>query len=146
MLVALDSNIIVYMLDPVYPEHVYCQYVSKLSKDFILCINPTVVHEAYHTLVYGQKWTRKDARRKLEALIKHPYTLFYNQTRRITLEALRIAEKYGLGGRDSLIITNYLLNNVRTMHTHDEEIKGIGEVEWRRWKIKFEDPIPANTK
>ena len=140
---ALDTNILVYMLDPAYPEHKYCNFITKLSEDFILCLNPTVVHEAYHTLVYGQKWVREDARRKLEALIKHPYTKFFNQTKRICMEALKIAESYDLGGRDSLIIANYLLNGIEGMFTHDEEIKGIGEVRWRRGRIRFIDPVPA---
>ena len=142
MLTGLDTNILVYMLDPIYPEHKYCNFIEKLSPNFTLCINPTVIHEAYHTLVYSQKWVREDARKKLEALINHPYTKFYNQTKKVSIEALKIAEKYKLGGRDSLIIANYLTNRVATMYTHDIEIYKLKAVEWRNWKIEFQDPIP----
>ena len=73
--------------------------------------------------------------------------MFYNQTRRITLEALRIAEKYGLGGRDSLIITNYLLNNVRTMHTHNEDKRDRrGGMEEMEDKIRRPNPSKHEIK
>ncbi len=106
-------------------------------------INPTVLHETYHTLVFGQKWASSEARLRLHSLIQHPYFEFYNQTRRISQMALDLASHYSLGGRDSLIIANLMANDVPVLLTHDDEILKLKRIVWRRSAIKFEDPVRA---
>jgi predicted nucleic acid-binding protein len=99
------------------------------------------VHEAYHTLVYSHGWNREDARRTLSSLIRHPFVEFLNQTRSISLTALSLAEKYDLGGRDSLILANYLVNRIPMVYTHDSELLDLGELEWRNRRMKLTDPM-----
>ena len=51
----LDTNIVCYMLDPSFPEHTAAGRVLRsLSSQSTGAINPTVLHESYHTLVYAQ--------------------------------------------------------------------------------------------
>jgi hypothetical protein len=50
----------------------------SLSPKRTVAINPTVIHEAYHTLVYGQKFTRAEASSRLGLVLKHPYIIFLN--------------------------------------------------------------------
>lgn len=142
MIIGLDTNILCYALDSAYPEHEEVrEMLLKLSPDNRIAINPTVLHETYHTLVFGQKWVSSEARRRLQMLLRHPYIKFLNQTKRICVIGLNLADKYGLGGRDALIISNFISNKVPVMYTHDEEILSLGEVRWREWTLRFIDPI-----
>jgi hypothetical protein len=63
-----------------------------------------------------------DAVEKLTEFIKDDRTRFLNQTRLVSSFALALAERYNLGGRDSLIIGCYLYYGVSRIFTHDEEI------------------------
>ncbi|KPV63596.1 MAG: hypothetical protein AOA66_0728 [Candidatus Bathyarchaeota archaeon BA2] len=54
--VGLDTNILCYCLDPAFPEHGKLKdLLLNLSSDNRVAINPTILHETYHTLVFGQK-------------------------------------------------------------------------------------------
>ncbi len=138
----LDTNIVCYLLDPDSPEHAGAVPVlQSLSAQSTAAINPTVVHEAYHTLVYSHDWNREDARRTLGGLIRHPFIEFLNQNKSISLTALGLAERYELGGRDSLILANYMVNRIPIVYTHDSELLDIGVLEWRNHRMKLTDPL-----
>jgi len=142
MPVGLDSNIVCYMLDLKYPEHEKVgDLLRSLSPRFVCAVNPTVVHESYHALVYGQTWTRQEARRRLGMLLRLPFMVFFNQTKSTTVLAMSLAERYVLGGRDSLILANFLANKVLEVYTHDSELLRVGEVEWRGQTIRMVDPV-----
>jgi predicted nucleic acid-binding protein len=138
-LTGLDSNILVYALDPLLPEHEWAKR-AVLGLDS-WCVNPTVIHEAYHALVFKRKMRPADAVRKLTELLKDERTHFLNQTKLVSSFALGLAERYNLGGRDSLIIGCYLYNGVGRILTHDEEILKLGTVKSRGRAVRFEDPI-----
>ena len=87
-----------------------------------MAINPTIIHEAYHTLVFSQKWVPSEAKRRLKMLLKHPYIEFFSQTKKICVIALNLATQYKLGGRDALIIANFIANKISTFYTHDQEL------------------------
>lgn len=141
MSVGLDTNILCYALDSAYSENYFCRKILiKLSPNFRAAINPTVLHESYHTLVFSQKWVPDEARRRLTLLLTHPYIDFYNQTKRICTVALDVASKYNLGGRDSLITANFLLNKVSILYTRDAELLELKEIKWRNFTLKFVDP------
>ena len=92
MIVGLDTNILCYTLDPVYPEHEKVKHILlTLSTEDRIALNPTVLHEAYHTLVYYLEWTPEETRKRLTALLKHPYIEFYNQTKKTSIIALNLA-------------------------------------------------------
>lgn len=141
MIFGLDTNILCYILDPAYPEHEKVKdLLFTLSSESRAALNPTIIHEAYHTLVLSQKWTPREAERRLKLILRHPYVEFYSQTKRACNVALTIAVRYGLGGRDSLITANFLVNKVPVLYTHDQELLELGRVAWGSFQLAFKDP------
>ena len=142
MIVGVDTNVLCYALDPAYPEHEKVKdLLLNLSPEKRIAINPTILHESYHTLVFGQKWVPKEAKRRLKMLLKHPYIEFFSQTKRTCIIALNLATEYKLGGRDALIIANFILNKIPTVYTHDQEILPLKKVSWKNFQLKFKDPL-----
>ncbi|MGD0804574.1 MAG: hypothetical protein ABSA11_10950 [Candidatus Bathyarchaeia archaeon] len=113
----------------------------SLSPEKTVAINPTVIHEAYHTLVYGQKFTRAEASSRLGLVLNHPYIYFLNQTKRTCQIGLDIANRYMLGGRDALILANYIGGKVPVIYTHDKELVSLQRVVWRSASIEIRDPL-----
>ena len=69
----IDSSILVFALDPDTEEHSEAMNAIMSTSD--LAMNPTVIHETYHTLVFKRKMQPKDARTKLRTLIKEKSSL-----------------------------------------------------------------------
>jgi len=138
-LIGLDTNILVYALDPTFPEHMKAKN-AILSLDGWF-INSTVIHETYHTLVYKRKMMPTDAKKKLIEFLGDKRTFFVNQTKLIAIFSLSLAVEYNLGGRDSLIIGCYLYNKINNMLTHDDEILKLKGLKFRGKSITFKDPI-----
>jgi predicted nucleic acid-binding protein len=141
-LTGLDTNVLSYALDPAFTEHQKASsIVRNISREFLIAINPTVIHETYHTLVYKQKWLREDATYRLGLLLRQKNLVFFNQTKSISRNAMYLANKYELGGRDSLILSNYLLNDVTEMFTHDHKLAKLGKVASKDKILQLSDPI-----
>jgi predicted nucleic acid-binding protein len=141
-IVGLDSNILCYAMDPAYPESRICRkYLTDLSTGRQIALNPTVVHETYHVLIYSQKWEPSEARNRLQAIIKHPMIAFLNQTRTTSSVGLKIAEDNKIGGRDSLILSTYVTNKVTELHTHDKELTNLRRISWKNTTLKKIDPL-----
>jgi len=146
MLVGLDTNILCYALDPAYPEHKKLRnLLIDLSQENVAAINPTVLHEAYHTLVYSQKWMPSEARKRLRMLLTHPYIEFFSQTKKTSTVALNLAVQYNLGGRDALVIANFLSNKIPVLYTHDQELLALKKVSRRNLRIIIKDPLAGNS-
>jgi predicted nucleic acid-binding protein len=129
-------------MDPAFGEHKKAALIFKRSSsDFLIAINPTVIHETYHTLVFKQKWTRLDASHKLLSLIHQKNVVFLNQTKSISRNAVYLANKYELGGRDSLILSNYLLNKVSELYTHERSILKLQKIEMEGRELRLTDPV-----
>lgn len=142
MITGLDTNILCYTLDPAYPEHEKLKnLLINLSPEDRVAINPTILHETYHTLVFGQKWAPSEAVRRLKMLLEHPYIEFFSQTKRICIIALNLAMQYKLGGRDALIIANFLANKVSAIYTHDQEVLARKKISWKSFHVAFKDPL-----
>ena len=141
MIVGLDTNVLCYALDPAYPEHEKVKFLLlNLSSENLVALNPTVLHEAYHTLVYYLAWTPEEAARRLTALLRHPFIEFYNQTQKTSLTALNLSVQHNLGGRDALIVANYLANQTPIMYTHDRELLKHQKITWKKTNLTFKDP------
>jgi predicted nucleic acid-binding protein len=54
---AIDSNILVAYLDRGHPQH---QKMKSLASKRV-ALNPTVIHETYHALVFKVKWSPVEA-------------------------------------------------------------------------------------
>ena len=142
MIFGVDTNIICYALDEEYAEHKKAStLLLNLTAENKIALNPTTIDETYHTLVFGQKWIPQDAAATLKMLLKHPHIKFLNQTLKSTTFALTLSVKLGLGGRDALIIANFLANDIPIMYTHDREILNIQKVSWKNSNLTFNDPL-----
>jgi predicted nucleic acid-binding protein len=138
-LIGVDTNILVYALDPTFPEHAKAKK-AVLSSDAV-AINSKVVHECYHTLVFRRKITPTDSKLKIVELLKDSRTIFLNMTKGVSMFALDLATKMNLGGRESLIIGCYLHNNVEEMYSHDEDLTKLATVKFKRRHARITDPI-----
>ena len=98
-------------------------------------MNPTVVHEAYHTLVFKMKWMADDATGVLTEMLDGTNILFLNQTKDTTKIGLRFAERYALGGRDALILASFLNPSIAEFKTFDRELIRLRGVEHGRRKL-----------
>jgi predicted nucleic acid-binding protein len=91
-------------------------------------------------LVYSQKWLPQDAAGALKILLKNPYIEFFSQTKNISQIALSLSEHYKLGGRDGLIVANFLANKLTLMYTHDKELLALQKIKWKNSTLNFQDP------
>ena len=145
MIAGLDTNILCYALDRAYPEHEKLKnLLIALSQENSVAINPTTLHETYHTLVFGQKWVPNEARRRLKMLLKHPYIEFFSQTKKTSVIALDLSVQHKLGGRDALIIANFLANKVSIIYTHDQELLTLQKLSWKNFHLTFKDLLSEN--
>jgi len=141
MITGLDTNILCYALDSTYLEHEKVKnLLIDISTENRVALNPTVLHEAYHTLVYYLEWTPEETRLRLMALLKHPFIEFYNQTRKTSIIALNLSVKQNLGGRDALIIANFLATQIPIMYTADKELLKLQKIIWKNTSLTFNDP------
>jgi predicted nucleic acid-binding protein len=142
LIIGIDTNILCYALDPAYPEHKALNtLLLELSPENSIALNPTVLHETYHVLVFYSQWLPEEATKKLSMMLKHPYIKFYNQTKKTSQIALNIAAKHDLGGRDALIVANFLSNKIPTIYTHDQELLTIKHISWKNSTLQIKDPI-----
>jgi predicted nucleic acid-binding protein len=142
MIMGLDANIICYALDDAYLEHEKLKdLLLDLSPENKIALNPTTIHEAYHTLVFSQKWTQQEAADALKIVLKNPYAEFFSQTKKTSIIALNLSVQHNLGGRDSLIVANFLANQIPIMLTHDKELLKLQEITWRNNKLTIKYPL-----
>ncbi len=112
-----------------------------MSPENRVALNPTILHETYHTLVFGQKWVPSEAVKRLKLLMKNPYIEFFSQTKKTCAIALNLAKQHKIGGRDSLIIANFLTNKVPIIYTRDQELLIHKRIFWKNFHITFKDPL-----
>ena len=102
MITGLDTNILCYALDAVYPEHSKVEdLLTNLSPEKVIALNPTVLHETYHTIVFYLEWLPEEAVKRLALMLKHPYIEFFNQTKKTSIIALNLSAKHELRGEET---------------------------------------------
>ncbi len=142
MIVGLDANILCYALDDAYPEHKTLKnLLLELTPENKVALNSTTIHEVYHVLVRSQKWLPEKAADALMTLINMPNTEFYNQTKRTSAIALNLSVQYELGGRDALIIANFLANQTPTIYTHDKQLLKHQKITYKNTDLTIIDPL-----
>jgi len=140
--IGLDTNILCYALDIHYPEHEKVKnLLITLSPENKVAINPTVLHETYHTLVFYSEWVPEEAARRLTALLKHPYIEFHNQTQKTSLIALNLSVKHNIDGRNALIIANSIANKILILYTHDKALLKLKKINWKNTILTLRDPL-----
>jgi predicted nucleic acid-binding protein len=133
----IDTNVLVAYLDAGHPSHAETEFLAERG----VALNPTVIHEAYHTLVFKMKWAEEEASRTLTAACTDEQNLFINQTLRTTRAGMKIATEHrGLGGRDALILANLLVGEVRELVTYDKDLLAVKKVRYGRSTISIRRP------
>ncbi|MDA4121986.1 MAG: type II toxin-antitoxin system VapC family toxin [Thaumarchaeota archaeon] len=122
----IDTNVLVAYLDRDHPSHGRTERLSNRA----VALNPTVIHEAYHTLVFKMKWQPKEAARILAEASTEEQNLFINQTLTTTKMGLHLASRHGLGGRDALILANFLAGGIRELVTLDDRLIALKKVRY----------------
>lgn len=133
---AIDSNILVAYLDRDHPQH---QRVKSLASKRV-ALNPTVIHETYHALVFKLKWLPEEAGLALREALDDRNNLFLNQTLDTTRTGLALAERYSLGGRDALILANYMSSSVSRLQTFDKALLTLERVVYGHHELKIRSP------
>jgi predicted nucleic acid-binding protein len=133
----IDTNVLVAYLDAEHPSHRLTEYLA----DRPVALNPTIIHEAYHTLVFKMKWDEEEATQALTAACADEKNLFLNQTSRTTRAGLQIAARHRkLGGRDALILANLLVGKVAELVTFDKSLLALGRVAYGRSILSIKRP------
>ena len=70
----IDTNVLVAYLDADHPSHAEAAPLAQRG----VALNPTVIHEAYHTLVFKMKWAADEASHTLTAACADEHNLFIN--------------------------------------------------------------------
>jgi len=122
---AIDSNVVVAYLDREHPQHSKVRSLATRK----VALNPTVVHETYHTLVFKMKWASNDAAGVITEMLHDTHILFLNQTKETTGIGSKFAERYALGGRDALILASFVNPSIAEFETFDKELIRLRRVE-----------------
>lgn len=138
-MIGFDSSILVFVMDPITPEHLKAAGSLESLEEW--AINPTVVHEVYHTLVFKRRLAPADAEPRLRRFIQDRRTKFYSLTKKASVFSLGLASKFELGGRDSVILGCYLMNGVDSVFTHDQSLLQFEKMRFRGRQIAFSDPV-----
>jgi len=122
----IDTSVLVAYLDGAHPSHGETKWLASRA----VVLSPTVVHEAYHTLVFKAKWAPEEAARTLLDACSDRRNAFVNQTVRTARAGLELAVRYRLGGRDALIMASLLGANVREFFTFDKALLELKRVQF----------------
>ncbi|MDA4118226.1 MAG: type II toxin-antitoxin system VapC family toxin [Thaumarchaeota archaeon] len=119
----LDSNVLVAYLVPDHPDHPK----TKSIKEEAHSINPTVIHETYHTCVFKLK---RPAKETINTLIDYMNLVqFVSSDSGASELGLKLALKHSLGGRDALILATYSRSkNVTKFVTMDKSLLELGRI------------------
>jgi hypothetical protein len=52
-----------------------------------------------------------------------------------------LAMQHKLGGRDALIMANFIVNKVPAICTHDQELLARKKISWKDFHVVFKDPL-----
>ncbi|MGO9645044.1 MAG: type II toxin-antitoxin system VapC family toxin [Candidatus Bathyarchaeia archaeon] len=132
----IDSNVLIAYLDREHPQHDEVKWLTSRK----VALNPTVIHETYHGLVFKLKWSAREAAQVLRAAVDDEDILFLNQTKVTTRTGLRIGHTYGLGGRDALILASFLDPSVPEMLSFDKALITVGKIADGRRMLRIRKP------
>lgn len=133
----IDTSVLIAYLADDHPKHPNVNWLSEI----IPVVNPTIIHEVYHTLVFKRKWHTGDSRRILTDYVENSVLL--SQTLRTTKLGLILADKYSLGGRDALILASFIASakpHVTTCVTFDEQLLKLKTVRYGTRSLQIKPP------
>ena len=132
----IDTNVLVSYLDTSHPDHSKTVWLA----DRDVALNPTVIHEAYHTLVFKMKWKEDEASEVLKEASNDEDNLFINQSLKTCMVGLDMAVEHRLGGRDALILANLLTGRISEFITFDESLLRLKIVKHGKRAVRVRRP------
>lgn len=147
-MIAIDSNIWIYYLDPTLDEHEHAAgYIEEVLKNEEILISTIIWLEVSHYLYRVSsipKEKLESVLRKLARLSSMHVMDFdmesYLETIK-TLNELRNSS-VSLGGRDASIVAMMRRMKVRTIVTHDKDFKRLEG----KGMLHVQDPVPSRGK
>jgi len=131
----IDSNVLVAYLVPDHPDHELTKYLAGKRH----AVNPTVIHETYHTCVFKLK--RKADETVTTLLDYMDYSLCIPMDSATVQLGLKLALKHSLGGRDALILASYgLSKQVKQFVTLDGALLSVKRIQIGRRKLEIVRP------
>jgi len=131
----IDSNVLIAYIVKAHPDHDKVGLVEKKNH----AVNPTVIHETYHTCVFKLRAEPKDVTSLLLDYMRR--ALFLDMTHVTAEVGLKIASDYGIGGRDSLILASYLMSGyVSEFVTFDRTLLGMEKVSHGGRRLRIVSP------
>ena len=123
----VDSNIIVYALNKDLPEHPPCKelLINIVNGNELVSIPSIVFMESFYALVKAFNFKETEVKKRLTAIIDSVNINVLDISTSSILLAFEIAEKYGTGGRDSLIAASLLENKIQEIYSHDSDFDKI---------------------
>lgn len=131
----IDSNVLLAYLIPDHPDHAKTKALVRRSH----AVNPTVIHEAYHTSVFK---LRRDPAVTVKVLIAYiDLALTIPIGTAAVRRGLGLAAKHSLGGRDALILASYLLcQKVESLVTFDHSLLALKKISVGRRSLSIVHP------
>ncbi len=131
----IDSNVLLAYLIPDHPDHRSTKRLSGVTH----VVNPTVLHETYHSAVFKMK-RRPD--QTVRILLNYMnFALCLPITAGTVELGLKLALKHFLGGRDALILSTYLLSkDIQTLVTMDKDLLNLGEIKLGKKTLRISPP------
>jgi predicted nucleic acid-binding protein len=131
----IDSNVLIAYLVPDHPDHRKVKSIA--DKDHV--VNPTVIHETYHTCIFKLRRDPEETVRVLLSYMKLAHCLPITEK---TVElGLKLGLEHSLGGRDALILSSYLSSTqVSMIVTLDEALLRIKQVKSGGKTVKIFTP------
>jgi len=137
----IDSNVLVAYLVPEHPDHELTGTLTKKKH----AVNPTVLHETYHTCVFK---LRRNPQETVRVLLQYMNSSLCLPTNSSTVSlGLKLALKHHLGGRDALIIASYISSKqVNKFVTLDQSLLSLKHVLEGGRRVKIVAPRLSRAK
>jgi predicted nucleic acid-binding protein len=126
----VDSNIWAYYFDASLPERssVIKPLEGALKKNYVV-VNATIVVETLHYLV--KRLGSLEGTRKGRVFLSYGMPLYSIDEEIVNLALTKLSEftHLGISGRDATILATMLIEDIRSLMTHDQAFKRIPEID-----------------
>ncbi|RLI09083.1 hypothetical protein DRO42_05195 [Candidatus Bathyarchaeota archaeon] len=140
-MIFIDTNIWCYYFDARLPEHEYViEPLRNTLKSEEIIVNTVIVMEVAHYLT--RNLDEKEAKEKIESFINLRNMKIVDFDKALVTLALELLTRYAksnrLGGRDSTILASLDRLKIKTLFTHDQNLKDLAQ----KLDIEIIDLIP----
>ena len=147
-MIAVDSNIWIYYLDPTLGEHPHVAgYLEEALGSEEILTSTIIWLEVSHYLYRVSSLPKEKLEDRLKRLVRLSSMRVVDFDMESYFETLGILDelrksKVSLGGRDASIVAMMRKMKVRTLVTHDDDFKKLEE----KGMLHIRDPVPLQRK